>query len=128
MRTKEMLTLGINYKSHDSAAAIARGGKILFAIAEERLSRKKHDGGFPVLAISAALAHAGARLSDVDEVAFGWQSFAAIHNVDLRNYITGAHPMPLGDVLRAQSIGWLDEYRRDGERLFGRHFGTPKNG
>ena len=74
-----MLTVGINYGSHDSAAAIASGGQILFAIAEERLSRKKHDGGFPVLAISAALAHAGAKLSDVDEVAFGWQSFAAIH-------------------------------------------------
>src|SRR4029077_2477241 len=59
MRINEMLTLGINYGSHDSAAAIASGGKILFAIAEERLSRKKHDGGFPVLAIGAALAHAG---------------------------------------------------------------------
>src|SRR3954452_22436780 len=111
MRTNEMLTVGINYGSHDSAAAIASEGKILFAIAEERLSRKKHDGGFPVLAIRAALAHVGARLSDLEEVAFGWQSFAAIHNVDLRNYITGAHPMPLGDVLRAQSVGCLDAYR-----------------
>ena len=36
--------------------------------------------------------------------------------------------MSLGDVLRAQSVGWLDAYRRDGERLFRRHFGTPKNG
>src|SRR6267154_1378841 len=114
-RNKEMLTVGINYGSHDSAAAIASGGQILFAIAEERLSRKKHDGGFPVLAISAALAHAGAKLSDVDEVAFGWQSFAAIHNVDLRNYITGAHPMSLSDVMRGQSIAWLDEYRQNGE-------------
>ena len=38
-----MLTLGINYGSHDSAAAIAQDGEILFATAEERLSRKKHE-------------------------------------------------------------------------------------
>ena len=57
-----MLTLGINYGSHDSAAAIARDGEILFATAEERLSRKKHDSGFPLLAIRACLAHAGVEL------------------------------------------------------------------
>ena len=44
-----MLTLGLNYGSHDSAAAIAQDGEILFATAEERLSRKKHDGAFPMV-------------------------------------------------------------------------------
>jgi carbamoyltransferase len=123
-----MLTLGLNYGSHDSAAAIAIDGKVLFAIAEERLSRKKHDGAFPLHAIRAAMAHAGARLVDIDEVAFGWQPFSAVHAADLRNYITGTHPMSLSDVLRAQSVGWLDEYRKNGERLFQRHFGSPRNG
>ena len=96
---------------HESAAAIAIDGKVLFAIAEERLSRKKHDGGFPVHAISAALAHANAKVTDLDEVAFGWHSFFAIQGADLRNYLTGADPMPLGDILRAQSVimmaGWI---------------------
>ena len=57
-----MLTLGINYGSHDSAAAIARDGEILFATAEERLSRKKHDGGFPLIGLiwSHEDCHAGA--------------------------------------------------------------------
>jgi len=123
-----MLTLGINYCLHDSAAAIAEDGKLLFAIAEERLSRKKHDGGFPVHAIRAAIAHAGAKLTDIDEVTFGWQPFSAIHMADLRNCLTGAHPMRLGDFLRAQSIGWIDEYRKHGERLFRRHFGSPTSG
>src|SRR5262245_39861748 len=123
-----MLTLGLNYGSHDSAAAIAVDGKVLFAIAEERLSHKKHDGGFPVHAIRAALAYAGAELSDVDEVAFGWQPFSAMYAADLRNYLTRAHPMNLGDVVRMQSISWLDEYRKNGERLFRRHFGSPRNG
>src|SRR5262249_25097708 len=124
----KMLTLGLNYGSHDSAAAIAQDGNILFAIAEERFSHKKHDGEFPIHAIRAALAHAGARLSDLDEVTFGWQPISALRMVDLRNYLTGAHPMALREILRDQSIGWLDEYRKHGERLFCRHFGSPRNG
>src|SRR5439155_10951615 len=113
---------------HDSAAAVAVDGEIAFAIAEERLSRRKHDGDFPVNAIRASLAHIGAKVADLDEVACGWQRFSAIRSADLRNYFTGAHPMKLGDILRAHSIGWFDEYRKDGERLFRRHFGSPRNG
>jgi carbamoyltransferase len=123
-----MLTLGINYGSHDSAAAIARDGEVLFATAEERLSRKKHDGGFPLLAIKACLAHARAKLVDLDEVAFGWQSASATRSADMRNFFTGAHPMGWWGVLRAQSVGRIEEYQRDGERLFRRRLGQPKNG
>jgi carbamoyltransferase len=123
-----MLTLGINYGSHDSAAAIARDGEILFATAEERLSRKKHDGAFPLHAIRAALAHAGAELADLDEVAFGWQRVSAARAADLRNFLTGAHPMGWWRALRAQTVGRIEEYQRDGERLFRRHIGSPKNG
>src|SRR5262245_24137706 len=123
-----MLTLGINYGSHDSAAAIARDGEILFATAEERLSRKKHDGAFPLHAIRACLAHVGVELSHLDEVAFGWQPAAAIRSADLRNYLTGAHPMGWWAALRAQSIGRIEEYQKDGERLFCRHIGSPRNG
>jgi carbamoyltransferase len=32
---------------HDSSACIARDGELLFAVAEERISRVKHDAGFP---------------------------------------------------------------------------------
>jgi predicted NodU family carbamoyl transferase len=37
-----MIALGINYtQMHDSSACIVRDGEILFAVAEERLSRMK---------------------------------------------------------------------------------------
>lgn len=41
------LVLGLNKYSHDTTicAADAKTGKVLFAMAKERLSRKKHDGG-----------------------------------------------------------------------------------
>ena len=63
-----------------------------------------------------------------DEVAFGWQPFAATRSADLRNYLTGAHPMGWRGALRAQSVGRIEEYQKDGERLFRRHFGSPRNG
>jgi carbamoyltransferase len=123
-----MLTLGINYGSHDSAAAIARDGEILFAAAEERLSRKKHDSGFPLHAIRACLVHAGVELADLDEVAFGWQHSSAVRSADMRDFFTGSHPMGGWAALRAQTVGRIEEYQREGERLFRRHVGSPKNG
>ena len=59
-----MLTLGINYSQmHDSSACIVRDGELLFAVAEERISRLKHDASFPKNAIQACLDFAGDRKS-----------------------------------------------------------------
>src|SRR6202035_2740490 len=101
---------------------------ILFATAEERLSRKKHDSGFPLHAIRACLAHAGVELANLDEVAFGWQHSGATRSADMRDFFTGSHPMGWWAALRAQTVGRIEEYQRDGERLFCRHFGSPKAG
>ncbi|MBL9039418.1 MAG: carbamoyltransferase [Archangium sp.] len=68
-----MNILGFNAFGHDSAATLVRDGKIVFAVEEERLSRKKHDGRFPAKAIGAALAHGGLTLADLDHVAFFWK-------------------------------------------------------
>ena len=45
-------------------------GEIIAAAQEERFSRKKHDPGFPINAVSYCLAEAGISLSDVDYVVF----------------------------------------------------------
>lgn len=66
-----MLILGLNMFHADASAAIVQDGDVIFAIAEERLNRKKHYGGFPRQAIQACLSAAGARISDVDHVAVG---------------------------------------------------------
>jgi carbamoyltransferase len=66
-----MLILGLNMFHADASAAIIQDGKVLFAIAEERLNRVKHYAGFPVLAIQACLDAAGAKVSDIDHVAVG---------------------------------------------------------
>ena len=65
-----MLVLGISCYYHDSAVALVDDNEIKFAIHEERLSRRKHDARFPVLAIGRGLAARGARINDIDRIVF----------------------------------------------------------
>ena len=63
------LVLGIA-SSHDSSACLFNDGELVSAIAEERLSRIKCDGGaLPQRAIDHVLAAAGATRRDVDHIA-----------------------------------------------------------
>ena len=71
-----MLILGLNMFHADASAAIIQDGEVLFAVAEERLNRHKHYGGFPSLAAKACLDAAGAKITDIDHVAVGQDSDA----------------------------------------------------
>ena len=51
--------LGLSAFYHDSAAALIVDGDIVAAAQEERFSRKKHDPGYPRLAVDYVLAEAG---------------------------------------------------------------------
>ncbi|MBM4269877.1 MAG: hypothetical protein FJ144_25295 [Deltaproteobacteria bacterium] len=62
--------LGLSAFYHDSAAALVIDGEIVAAAQEERFSRKKHDAGFPALAIDYCLREAGITPSDLDYVGF----------------------------------------------------------
>lgn len=63
-----MVVLGI-WDGHDAGAALVEEGRIIFAVNEERLSRRKLDVGFPSRSIRACLAFAGLSPSDITEVA-----------------------------------------------------------
>jgi len=71
-----MLVLGLNMFHADASAAIVLDGEVKFAVAEERLNRHKHFGGFPALAVKACLDAVGAKMSDIDHVAVGQDSDA----------------------------------------------------
>jgi len=71
-----MLILGLNMFHADASAAIVQDGEVAFAVAEERLNRRKHFGGFPALAVKACLDAVGAKISDVNHVAVGQDSDA----------------------------------------------------
>ena len=85
-----MLTLGINYQGlHDSSACIMRDGKILFATAEERVSRIKHDSRFPVNAIKACLDYAKVQPDELDYICFGWPRAEQAYFYETKSFLTG---------------------------------------
>lgn len=59
-------------QGHDSAAALVIDGKVVAAAAEERFTRRKHTGEFPIRATEYCLAEAGLKLADVHELAHGF--------------------------------------------------------
>jgi carbamoyltransferase len=62
--------LGLSAYYHDSAAALLKDGVIVAACQEERLSRKKHDAGFPARAVKYVLREAGIGPEQLDAVGF----------------------------------------------------------
>ena len=62
--------LGLNAFHPDSSACLVVDGKLVAAIAEERLGqRNKHTMAFPINAIKTVLSHGGVSLSDVTHLA-----------------------------------------------------------
>ena len=60
--------LGINAYDHDVSACLLRDGTIAFAIAKERITRKKHDTGFYQEVVDYCLRAEGISIDDVDLV------------------------------------------------------------
>jgi carbamoyltransferase len=67
----------------DAAAALVIDGKLVAAAEQERFSRKKHTGAFPIDAIRFCLAEAGCSIDDIDEIAFGFD-YAPFRELYLR--------------------------------------------
>ncbi len=73
------LIIGMNAFHPDAAACALRDGKLVAAVAEERLgARVKHRSGFPAQALQSVLRMAGASIADVDYLAIGNDSNANI--------------------------------------------------
>jgi carbamoyltransferase len=122
-----MITLGINYSQmHDSAACIVRDGELLFAVAEERISRLKHDAGFPKNAIRACLDFAKVQAEQLDEVCFGWQTAGPVFRHDLKCYATGKMPLTYLNGLNS-TLHFLSMWHQEsGAKQFAQQFQPTK--
>src|ERR1700730_2858588 len=69
MTAQPTYILGVSFDYHDAAAALVCDGRVVAAIQEERLSRRKHDARLPAHAIDACLSLAGIRPTDLAAVA-----------------------------------------------------------
>jgi len=122
-----MLTLGINYSQmHDSSACIVRDGELLFAVAEERISRAKHDARFPRNAIAVCLEFAKVHADQLDEVCFGWQTAGPVFRHDLKCFAAGKMPLTyltgLNSTLHFLSM-W---HQQSGAKKFAQQFGPTR--
>src|SRR5438552_4337591 len=122
-----MITLGINYSQmHDSSACIVRDGELMFAVAEERISRLKHDAGFPRNAIRACLDFAKVRAEELDEVCFGWQTAGPGFRHDLKCLATGGLPITYLSLLTT-TLNFLSMWhQKGGVNVFTQQFGPTK--
>jgi carbamoyltransferase len=68
MSKKHVYILGLNAYDHDMSACLLRDGEIAVAIAKERITRKKHAGGYHKEAIDYCLSAEGISFDDVDLV------------------------------------------------------------
>jgi carbamoyltransferase len=71
-------------QGHDSAAALVVDGKVIAAAEQERFSRKKHTGDFPIDAIQFCLREAGLTIEDVSEIGHGfdYSPFSQLYSLD----------------------------------------------
>jgi carbamoyltransferase len=111
---------------HDSSACIARDGEVLFAIAEERLSRQKHDARFPELAIRACLDFAGVQPQQLDHVCFGWPPAMAALKHDLKCMATGSVPRSYLDLVSTLRRNLSFTRQQNGEKPFRARFPATK--
>jgi carbamoyltransferase len=68
MPGKRSYVLGINAYDHDVSACLLRDGEIAYAIAKERITRRKHAAGFFQEVVDYCLGAEGITLDDVDLV------------------------------------------------------------
>ncbi len=111
---------------HDSSSCIVRDGELLFAVAEERLSRVKHDAAFPRLAIQACLDFAAVQAAQLDEVCFGWPRAGAAFRHDLKCFASGKMRLSYLEVLNATLHFLSMRHQQGGAKRFTQHFGKVK--
>jgi carbamoyltransferase len=122
-----LITLGFNYSQmHDSSACVARDGELLFAVAEERISRIKHDAGFPHNAIRACLDFAGITAGQLDAVCSGWAAPRKMIESDLKCFATGQVPFNYLSALNVSRSFASMAHQNGGFQPFTRHFGPTQ--
>src|SRR5688572_2454988 len=101
-----MNILGVSCYYHDAAAALLRDGVPIAAAEEERFSRRKHDSGFPHLAIRFCLETAGIDVGDLDYVVFYEKPLLKFER--LLQTTLATFPRSSG-VFRESMIQWFNE-------------------
>src|SRR5215211_527096 len=98
--------LGIFCFYHDAAAALLKDGVLVAAAEEERFSRKKHDSGYPTLAVQFCLEQGGITADELDYVVFYEKPLPKFERLLTTALATWPRSMT---VFREAMITWLNE-------------------
>jgi carbamoyltransferase len=114
--------LGVHPGYHDACAALHEDYRLVAAVAQERLTRRKIDGGrIPTEAIDECLAIAGINRSDVDAVALGRGAFPARYFTHLtlgRRLERGARRLIGKEKMKSMERECVRALRFDSEAMF----------
>jgi carbamoyltransferase len=79
--------LGLHVTGSQSAAALLDGGRLVSAIAEERLTRQKRSRAFPRQSIAVCLKEAGlSSLDTIDHIAVPWNPTLQMRSVNMSGF------------------------------------------
>ena len=106
--------LGLSFDYHDAAAALVRDGQLVCAVAEERLSRLKHDSRLPERALASCLEMGGLSAASLDAVVFYEKPLVKFERILTSAMATA--PRSLGGFLRAMP-SWLTGKLWAGDRI-----------
>jgi len=70
------IILGINAHHADSSACLIIDGKLIVAIEEERITRKKHFSGFPIKSINECIKEAKIKENEITDIAFNTKPYS----------------------------------------------------
>lgn len=108
-------SFGSEEMMHDAGVCLLVDGRPVYACDEERLSRVKRDGRFPMAALEEGLEQTGLRAQDIDAVGWAdwpyWRQTPHVMRYGVEAlWLTGADPRPYFE-------WWVRDARRAGRRL-----------
>ncbi|WP_020586961.1 carbamoyltransferase N-terminal domain-containing protein [Desulfobacter curvatus] len=110
------MILGISANLHESAAALTHNGQLLAAAQEERFTRCKNDGSFPLNAITFCLHQAGISIQEIDKIGFYWNPTKGLS----KRVLTAASSLP-----KSANLLFGNSTERGNLKNLARHILTP---
>ena len=95
-----MIILGI-HDGHNSGASLFKDGKLLSALSEVKISRKKNEYGFPIKSINSILKHTNISKSQINAIAVSTKNLPPKYYLVKRNT-----SFSLQDYIKEQNDYW----------------------
>ena len=115
-----MIIIGI-HDGHNCGASIFRNGKLLIAISEERITRKKNEYGFPIKSIEFCLKQSNVEKKDITHVAVSTKNLPPKYFQVKRNTT-----FTVDDYIKEQNLYWYPKIYKNKKKNYLKIFSKKK--